>query len=393
MKEPLTILCTGGATGYLASFLSEAVDKFNASKDKKENVKFIPTSRMMLDIGTDPSNTKSNDIVVLRYETSQDISQAASTIYDLKPNVIVHTAALASPAKCEQEPMKAMIANCPKGLLEAIDLAQEMDDIQGNSTKITSSKWTLPMFIYISTDQVYQGDDNSSGRVFVHKNKTSEINEDKCSKEPQQKLWPPIPSYDLLTPVNEYAKSKLAFERLIIDRQSKNKPTKIEKTNYIILRASNMIGPKSPKTGQGRFLQWLDSSIHKIQGKNYEMNHVNLFLDEFRSFVYVRDVAKVILLISLSLLSETSPKLWKSVYNLGGPQNLSRYELGQLVVQHKGLLIEETNVLGIPKGKLVGASYNSPLDIGMDSTDLENEFEHFQLTPMEVAVKESLESK
>ena len=57
-----------------------------------------------------------------------------------------------------------------------------------------------------------------------------------------------------------------------------------------------------------------------------------LFTDEYRSPIYVKDVAHAILdLLRLPVVPD------RTTLHLGGPQRLSRYELGEAILRHHGL--------------------------------------------------------
>ena len=358
-QSPITILCTGGATGYLASFISEAINEYNKDRIK---IQYWPTSRNLHQVlkPNDP-----NTPITFRFQNSEEVSKASKTLLELKPDVIIHAAALTSLGKCELNADVAMESNCPHGLLDAIELAE----------KDSGSSWRLGRFIYISTDQVYQGDPDAIGRVSVPSLPSSFISTLIGKENEEQTLWPAIPPDNLLPPVNIYGRSKLAFESLLMKRRQQSPG------DSVVLRASNMIGPVSPTTGDGRFLQWLESALSIAP----DAEKISLFVDEYRNFVYVRDVARAILGISLS-----SAERLKPVYNLGGNINLSRHEFGRVVCSVKGFPFEKCNILEKKRADIVGAAYESPLDIGMDSYALERDLMDFAFTPMDVALKESL---
>lgn len=81
------ISCTGGATGYLASFISEAIDNYN---EDFINLQYWPTTR---NHKHDFECNGVNSPLTFRYQSSEEISQAAMTLLKIKPDVIVHAAA------------------------------------------------------------------------------------------------------------------------------------------------------------------------------------------------------------------------------------------------------------------------------------------------------------
>merc|ERR1712176_642976 len=69
-----------------------------------------------------------------------DGASCAKVLAEVKPDVIVHTAALSAPAKCEEDPDFARLANVPREFVKA---AQEANP--------------SVRFVFLSTDQVLNG--------------------------------------------------------------------------------------------------------------------------------------------------------------------------------------------------------------------------------------------
>lgn len=128
-------------------------------------------------------------------------------------------------------------------------------------------------FIYISTDMVFDG---------------SRGDYSEC---------------DSTEALNVYARTKLEAERLVMLRP-----------HSTVVRIAKLYGWESPF--YACFTTWMRTLFEKKQ-------KVPLFKDQFRSFIYVGDIAR-----GLERLLDSEPKL--SLYHLGGPQRLSRTDLGRL---------------------------------------------------------------
>lgn len=204
--------------------------------------------------------------------TSRD--EITTCIESFKPDIVIHLAALSSPVACEKDPEKAMQVNRPLLFLETI-------------LRINPAV----LFLFTSTDLVYDGEN-------------APYNVDTV---------PPVPC-------TTYGKTKSAFEQDVL---------KLE--NGVILRLSNMIGPKYQyqKVG-GKFLQFL-TEMHASR------DYIGLMHDQIRSFVSVRDVSKLICKIIESYLFTSSlPLEMKGIFNVGGPAGVSRLQLAQELCDHLG---------------------------------------------------------
>lgn len=164
-----------------------------------------------------------------------DSLQIEQLLSMIKPDVIIHAAAISSPMICHNDPRKAASINCPKKLFEFVKAI--------NPSCI---------FIFTSTDMVYAGDS-------------------------------PIYSHNAApSPINIYGKTKSDFENYVTNL-----------SNGFVLRLSNMIGPKYVYKPVGvKFLQFLQESMESRKV-------IGLKIDERRSFIYVEDVVSLILTIIL----------------------------------------------------------------------------------------------
>ena len=159
-----------------------------------------------------------------------DASAIAAVLAAVKPDVIVHLAAISSPAKAEQNPAFAQSVNCPSALLSGLAPHASL--------------------VFLSTDQVYDGE------------------------------HAPYTETNEALPVNVYGQSKLDFEREIF-RRAPNRS--------VALRMSLLLGPQAPKRSQKKnsFLQDCDRML--ASGKPHDF-----FDDEYRSVVALDDVLAVL---------------------------------------------------------------------------------------------------
>ena len=133
--------------------------------------------------------------------------------------------------------------------------------------------------IYISTDLVYSGD-----------------------KDFFTELDPPAPK-------SYYAKTKLEAEGIVRDYE-----------NHIILRIALLYGWGNVFTNS--FTDWLHTELRAKR-------HIKVFTDQFRTPIYVMDVADAIKeLIQKDIKNE--------LFNLGGPEKISRYEFAKRFVETFG---------------------------------------------------------
>mmetsp|Transcript_41151 Transcript_41151/g.53075 ORF Transcript_41151/g.53075 Transcript_41151/m.53075 type:complete len:345 (-) Transcript_41151:203-1237(-) len=260
-----------------------------------------------------------------------DMESVKSVLKEFYPDLVVHTAACSSPAFCAKNPDKAMAVNAPECLLVAL---QEM--LPDNPEHLNNRM--KPLIVYLSTDQVYEG---------------------KPEEAPYSTLTTPVP-------INTYGVSKLEFENML---------RRIWNTDFIILRSSNMIGPPSPYTNIGKFLQWLQNNLSQDKA-------LDLFQDEVRSYIHVFDVCEVICLI-LDMWANSDPLSlpWGQsgvTYNMGGGEPLSRVDIAHILATLSPEQYPVTLASGEQKVKPSKRAeldevfgYTSPLDISMDSSVLQ----------------------
>lgn len=146
---------------------------------------------------------------------------------------------------------------------------------------------------------------------------------------------------ETVTPLSHYARTKYEGEERLIETGG----------DFVICRIANMYGPPGPTSNS--FSDWLTAGF--TGGKKLPLYH-----DQFRSFLNTFDAARV-----LAELIEKAPA--GEVYNLGGPQRLSRVEFGKLFAEVFGYdagLIEPTSLADDDKGMLRG------FDCSLDLTKL-----------------------
>lgn len=169
---------------------------------------------------------------------------------------------------------------------------------------------------------------------------------------------------ELLDPGNVYARTKLEGEQRVRTLE-----------NGIVLRLSNMIGP-----GTGKFYDFLRDSIDARK-------FIGLRSDEYRSFVNVDDV--VCLIMKIIDIERAGTGLPTGVFNVGGPQGLSRLELAQCLAEVMGVEMEvaesaehsgacEDNKWVVYKQSnqqaIEATGIFNPRDVSMDSSATEEAF-------------------
>jgi dTDP-4-dehydrorhamnose reductase len=238
-------------------------------------------------------------------------------------DVIIHLAAFSSPTKCQDDPQMTMQVNCPTQLLSM-----------------------SPIIIYMSTDQVYEG------------NQSYYIEEDDNNNN--------IPVY----PINVYGQSKAKFETHLLHSK--------QHAGSIILRCSLVLGPSPPlKHGCSKskdcptFIQFVESRLTSHTSTDY-------YIDEYRSVVHINDVILTIRhFLNIALLNntpETTNKVTTQVYNLGGSTRVSRYDIATAVANYLQLDTSSINAVNRPIiGGGGGGTVPSPADISMNVSKLTNE--------------------
>jgi dTDP-4-dehydrorhamnose reductase len=240
------------------------------------------------------------------------------------PAGIINAAALSSPAACEADPGAAAALNVPTRLLGALGRA-----CRGGAPP--------PPFVQLSTDQVYSGEGTPGGG------------------------W--SEAAGTVAPLNAYARTKAAAEAAIRSAWP---------ANHLILRCSVMVGALPPAwplaPGRVPFLQFAAAAV-KDAGAAAGGTSATFYSDEWRSFVGVRDVARVCVAAIKARPPGTDVSSLPSTVNMGGPARLSRAGLARAVA--RGLGLPPSVVREAPgAAHSAAARVPSPADIGMDVTVL-----------------------
>lgn len=213
----------------------------------------------------------------------------------------IHTAALSSPKACAQDPDRARAINVPQHFLTCL---------QNHSPNCH--------FILLSTDQVYPGTQAEDALY-----KEDEVLDASCS--------------------NVYATTKREMEALATAGLG---------AGATILRSSIILGPPPPYCPT--HTTFLDFCANRVgESTTYWTN-------EIRSVIAVTDVCAI--LGALALSSAPPPT---TIYNMGGPQAVSRYDMAIAVLTYLGA---DTS-MAVPAIK-PDTDQTSPLQIAMDSSKL-----------------------
>lgn len=142
---------------------------------------------------------------------------------------------------------------------------------------------------------------------------------------------------------NPYARSKLRGEEAIQEYASR----------WIVIRPSLMFGTGTPRSNC--FTQFLDRHWR-------EATKAPLFLDQFRSILYVEDLLRAIELVAIERPA------WNNIFVCGGPERISRYEFALRYAAACGVPLELCERMRASElaGYQGGAS-----DITLDSSKLQ----------------------
>ena len=207
---------------------------------------------------------------------------------------------------------------------------------------------TSTTFIFLSTDQVYDG---IAGRY--------------ANAAPAQ-------------PANRYGRSKLAFELALHAALPAS----------MSLRSSLILGPRTP--GRCRKQSFLQFCEDRARGAL----QTDFIADEFRSVVWVGDLVQIIRWAAL----QGGAASHAGVYNMGGPERLTRVDVAREVVKRMAPAPSLASVNGLPpyfrgvsKASLGDMGVASPPDISMDSSRVAA-LSGVALTPLDVMVAMALPS-
>ena len=254
--------------------------------------------------------------------TNHNDVQAWIATYAPQVDVCLHAAALSVPRLCEADPDKARALNVPTQFLEG--LASHEVHIVG-----------------LSTDQVYDG-------IAKQKGQPNHYSED-----------------DPVAPLNIYGTTKVELEECLqkLSKNSKNN----NKIWNVSLRSSIILGPKAPILGEQAHATFL----HFCAGRQHQ--ETTFYTDECRSVIAVDNVVDVLRWFAVKACvpsddDDNDKSNFGGVYNMGGPERVSRMDMAQAVFRNFGY--DEDKLVAAEKATMPPQEVQSPLDIAMDSSKL-----------------------
>lgn len=214
--------------------------------------------------------------------------------------IVVHLAALSRVADCEFDPEFARSVNCPTDTLWPALLDG-------------SDCHSLRQIIFLSSDQVYRGDQRDAPYAETDTNKN---------------------------PLNVYGTLKLKCERELLCEFDYSNTTSV-----YILRSGIMLGPRAPLLThehhvRDTFLQFVRRTVLAQEAHEY-------LTDEIRSAVHVHDVVRTICFF----LNDSEAACCSSgIYNLGGgpPQGVSQWDMAHAVARRCAVSEPDMDQLLIP---------------------------------------------
>lgn len=239
-------------------------------------------------------------------------------------DVVVNCAAISVPSVCEKDPEKARAVNAPNALLEQLRHQQKFTGIAA-------------LLVHFSTDQVYEG---------------------------TQAMWT---EEDECAPVNVYGHSKLASEMFI----------EADWPRHVVLRSSIIYsGPTPNPLARTPFLQFVEQALRSGKQQEY-------FDDEWRCPIFVEDIVEIV--EKLLRPASAAPPTY-TLYNMGGPERLSRADMAAQVAAALGVdpgLVVRVSAASAARG------VPSPADISMNVQRIQEDL-GIKLTPFSTAIKKIL---
>ena len=216
---------------------------------------------------------------VLEYATGSmqldltDPRSSAEAIDQSRPDAVVHCAALAQGAECERTPEHARTINTlgTELLLRSCEAVRPQP----------------PLFIYISTDLVFDGADARGA---------------------------PFSEADAPKPISVYSQTKYAAEKLCHEAGLAS----------LVARISLVYGPEIG--GNQGAMGWMSATLSQGQ-------RLALFTDEYRTPIYAPDIGAT---ISKLLEHHTRGGKLPPILHIPGPVRCSRFEFGELLAERLG---------------------------------------------------------
>lgn len=199
---------------------------------------------------------------------------------------------------------KTNIAFCEQNKKEAWDT-----NVIGTENIVLASEQIKAKLIYLSTDLVFDG----TKELFTEKDKPN--------------------------PICYYGSTKYEGEKIVSNLC----------TNYIIARTSLIYGNSvnSSKCSTENLISNLKNNIK-----------VNLFFDEYRTPVYVKDLSEIIL--KLAEFKNT-----QETFNISGSERISRYQFGLKITETFNL--QKENIIRVSSGDHIFNKYNRPKDCSLSN--------------------------
>lgn len=275
----MTLVLVTGASGQLGGYLLRELTRYN-------------------DEVSAWSGTRTGELFgrVLQRVDLTDAEAVKLAFQEIRPNAVIHAAALARINECYDHPTRAQQVNVTSSAL----LAQ----------LAATSKCR---FVYVSTDLVFDG---SSGNYSEQ---------------------------DIPAPISIYGRSKAAAEQAVLAVGP-----------ALVVRVSLLFGPSI--VGRKTFFDEQLDALRRQQA-------ISLFEDEWRTPLSLETAARALAKLARSHLT--------GILHLGGPERMSRLEMGQHLARFLGV---DSSVIRATRRDQAPSAEPRPKDVSLDSTRWREEF-------------------